>query len=431
MITLVLIGVASGIALLSVPAIQSWQRRYKEVRLLTGHRREHLHALWYGNFDEVRAALNDTDDANQMFVRACAELEAGDCETAEDFAGHISADDPAVKVLVNLIARRKSRPDEVWLDALEHSWQSAYRPSLLGNKFANSDLVSSHLDAWEGDVLDGTDHVLWTAMSVKTKITGAVYPREVRLWAMASDAGERDLGELIITNNLIALDTFGDGTPRMLVNVRDRLNELAPENLWVRLGHCIAHEDRAALRPTDVDALAQCIDAPSVDATLGGAAIRRFDAVGDRAKVPHPIVASQHASNLCVLLLPLQGLWHRLGETRSYSLRQRAAEILVQLSRRMREDRTVFSAVAAYETMRQANTVLMSARLAGELEARHVEHRHFLSIAGHLVLNPYAWPIPSLVHEAAAAERDNELEFYRRHLGDPNAALPQAWLIQR
>lgn len=431
MLTFLLIGIGAGIALLSVPAISSWQRRYKDVRLLTGRRREHLHALWYGNFDEVRAALNNTSDATHMFVRSCAELEAGDHAAAEEFAGHIDGEDPAVKVLANLIARRKAHADEPWLDALEHAWQSAYRPSMVGNRFANSDLVSSHLDAWEGDVLDGTDHVLWSAMSVRHKITGATYPREVRNWAMASDAAERDTAELVITNSIISLETFGDRTPRMLVPVRERLYELAPDNFWVCLARCVAHERFANLGLDDIAALGRCVDAPVVDASLGGAACQRFVDMAERAKVPYPVVAAQHASNLCVLLVPLQGLWNRLAQTQSPALRRAAADVIARLSRRMREDTCVFSAVAAYEALLRANSVLMSAKIAGELEARSIEHQQLLSLADHMVLNPYAWPIPSLVHAAATAERANELAFYRRYLGDPNAALPQAWLVRR
>lgn len=431
MLTWLIIGIASGVALLGAPALASWQRRYKEVRLLTGRRREHLHALWYGNFDEVRAALNDARDAQQMFVRACAELQAGQHADAEEFASHIKDDDPAVLVLRNLIARRKELPDEAWLEALDHAWHTAYRPCLVGNRFANADLVSSHLDAWEGDVLEGTDHVLWSAMTVKHKISGAVYPREVRNWAMAGDAPERDVAELIISNSIISLETNSTDTPRMLVPIRDRLAQLAPDNFWARLAACVAHEGAISLRGSDVKALEQCIDAPEVDATIGGAALARFDEVAARAKVPYPVVAAQHASNLYTLLVPLAGLWSRLNETHTVDVRRRAANALVSLSRRMREDSRVFAAVAAYESLRQANFVLQSSRLADELEARRIEHEQLLSLADHMVLNPYTWPIPSLVDEAARAEREDELGFYRRYLGDPNAALPQAWLVER
>lgn|GEM_PF-3847772 len=417
-------------ALLGAPAVASWQRRYREVRLLTGRRRDHLHALWYDNFDEVRATLTDVRDPHQMFVRACTELQAGDPAAAAELAEHIKDKDSAILVLRNLIARRSERPDEAWLEALDHAWLTAYRPCLVGNRFANADLVSSHLDAWEGGVLEGTDHVLWSAMTVKHKISGAVYPRQVRNWAMAHDAAERDLAELIISNSIIAMETHSPDTPRMLVPIRDRLAELAPDNFWVRLASCVAHEG-PSLNSLSIAALELCIDAPDVDASVGGAALHRFDEVAARAKVPYPIVAAQHASNLYTLLVPLAGLWARLAQTHSLVLSRRAANTLVALSRRMREDSRVFSAVAAYETLRQANVVLGSGRIADELEARRIEHDQLLKLADHMVLNPYTWPIPSLVDEAARAEREDELGFYRRYLGDPNAALPQAWLIER
>lgn len=394
--------------------LQPWWFQWKVVRqTLRGHARPELQALWRGDIDAVRTALAGSRDQRDQFRLGCAELHLGNLSAALDAAERLDRDNPATRVLAELVKHRRATPTGSWLGALEGAWEASGRPDLRDNAWLDQDFEHSWDPGDAGAGLTRAEQMLWDRMTHKPSFVKRRLPTRLRSWAIDQRADD-DVANLVIAASMLYNDPELEAQKRYRVFIA-RLFELAPESFAVRLARFTLH-GRRGLGSRDLDELDAVIAAPDGDLGVTSEVFERFlSAARARGSASAEPLALAGTVNSLILFEP--AVFRLIRSTPSANQEAVGARTRAIARRLLASHLTIGFALGA-GLLAQAAALLDSDDLRWEASELMVDARRYVQLRELMQLDPALWPLPDLARECVALARENERGFYGRLLAN-------------
>ena len=414
------IGIGVGLAIIGLIAWlgPKWKLRalqWKWIQRLRGTPRSDLRAILCRDFPAGRRLCADAEASRSAFLRACIDLEAGELESARTFAARVANDEPVRPVLLSLVERRASDPDEAWLASFEAAWTRSGRRDVRSSALLTKDIDTSIDPPNKMEALPETDRALCRLMMWSPTYWRRTQPPEALEWARHRGPQLTDGAEV-----LIAANTVPDSLP-----VAERLFQLRPDEFWIRLHRWALRRSSGPLGPEDRTELAAMADARMCDAFLGGIALSRLESAARAGGSRTPLMAAAGTA-----IMPLAYGAVALLERFRASPRPdqtAAADLYVRLARRMLSDRLVMTYALGFRVIELAGTI-PETDLAVEIQARRPEFEFATSGPDNLANDPGRWPIPSLIEDVIHAIFRDERAFRARFRAREESAHPASQL---
>jgi hypothetical protein len=382
--------------------VRSFQWRW--IQRDRGTTRSELRALLCRDLVAARQLCGGGEDGRTRFLRACIELEAGELESARAAAAQIDIDEPVRPVLLELIERRARDSNESWLSAFESAWIETGRPDVgdssvlpLGNDIESSVDLPRALDR-----LSATDRALCQLMMWRPTYWRRGQAAEAIAWAREQGPRLTDLAEVLIAANALLPESLP---------LAERLFELRPDELWVRLHRWAVRRPRGPLAPEDISELATIADSPTCDALVGGVALARFESAARAGGSRSPLMTAAPRA-----LLPLvdggAALFRRFRASTSRE-QDAAAATYVRLARRMLGDKLLMTCVLGVRTLELVDRIA-GADLADEIARYTPEVEYAFAGPERSANDPRGWPLPSLIEDTIHAVFRDERALHAR-----------------
>jgi hypothetical protein len=401
-----LVGIAIGLAIVGLWywTAPKWKLRslqWKWIQRTRGRSRSDLRAILCRDLVAARRLVEAADPDRSAFLRSCIELEAHQLEPARDFAERIDVHEPVRRVLLQLIEHRAADSSESWLASLEGAWTSAGRADLRSSRLLTRDIDDSVDMPQTLDDLSATDRALCLLMMWRPTYWRRAQAPEALDWARQHGPRLTDVAEA-----LIAATALPESLP-----VAERLFEMRPDELWVRLHRWAVRRPDGPLDTDDLRELATVADARTCDALLDGVALPRLESAARAAGSRTPLLMAAGTA-----ILPLvsggQALLNRFRGSPPPG-QAAAADIYARLARRMLGDRCLITYAVGFRALELAGTI-READLAPAIARCRPEFELVVEAADHLANDPARWPIPSLVEESIHALFRDERAMHAR-----------------